>query len=157
MATLVEHNWNYLAASSHYNLAKEIKYCIQEGEFEEALNGLDELIDSMSKIALREARSHLAIIMLHILKWKYQPEKRSTSWILSILNARDEIEQVQEETPSTTNRKIQDEAWDKAFNTAIRNAVVEMQWSDSQIRKFNPEPLTWQEVFEDEYFLENND
>ena len=78
------HDWGYLAASSHYTLAKEIKFSLQEGDMEDAMEGLDELIDSMSKIAIREMRSHLVIIMIHILKWKHQPQKRSWSWKISI-------------------------------------------------------------------------
>ena len=67
------HDWGYLAASSHYTLAKEIKFSLQEGDMEDALEGLDELIDSMSKIATREMRSHLVIIMIHILRYTYFP------------------------------------------------------------------------------------
>ncbi len=148
------HDWGYLAASSHYTLAKEIKFSLQEGDMEDALEGLDELIDSMSKIAIREMRSHLLIIMIHILKWKYQPQKRSRSWYSSILNARFEIEEVQEETPSVTKKIIESE-WDKVFEKAIKLSVREMNLDKQAIRKFNPEPLTWQEVFENEYYLED--
>jgi hypothetical protein len=156
MKTLIQHDWGYLAISSHYNLAKEIKFCIEDGEINEALEGLNELIESMSKIALREAKSHLVIIMLHVLKWKYQPQKRSGSWRRSIINARAEIEDVKEETPSTTNQKIKD-IWGKAFKLAINEAITEMGMSDKEAKRFNPEPLTWKEVFEDEYYLDDND
>lgn len=98
------HDWGYLAASSHYVLAKEIKFSLQAGDMEDVLLGLDELIDSMSKIAIREMRSHLLIIMIHILKWKHQPEKRSISWYKSIRKVRYEIVEVQEETPSVTKK-----------------------------------------------------
>ena len=147
------HDWGYLAATSHYVLAKEIKFSLREGDMEDALEGLDELIDSMSKIATREMRSHLLIIMIHILKWKYQPQKRSRSWYSSILNARFEIEEVQEETPSVTNKTIEAE-WNKVFEKAIKLSVREMNLDKQAIRNFNPESLTWQEVFEKEYYLE---
>lgn len=150
------HDWGYLAASSHYILAKEIKFSLQEGDMEDALEGLDELIDSMSKIATREMRSHLLIIMIHILKWKYQPQKRSWGWKISISNARDEIEEVQEETPSVTKKTIETE-WDKVFTKAIRQSADEMKLDDKEKRKYNPELLTWQEVFEKEYSLEDKD
>jgi Domain of unknown function DUF29 len=148
------HDWGYLAATSHYVLAKEIKFSLQEGDMEDALEGLDELIDSMSKIAIREMRSHLVIIMIHILKWKYQPQKRSRSWNKSILNARFEIEDVQEETPSVTKKSIELE-WSKAFEKAIRLAADEMKMTDKEERNFKPEILTWEEVFEKEYYLED--
>ena len=150
------HDWGYLAASSHYVLAKEIKFSLQEGDMEDAIEGLDELIDSMSKIATREMRSHLVIIMIHILKWKLQPQKRSWSWRISISNARGEIEDVQEETPSVTKKAIEEE-WKKAFDKAVRRAAEEMQMTDKEERNFKPEMLTWQEVFEKQYYLEDED
>ncbi len=150
------HDWGYLAASSHYVLAKEIKFSLQEGDIDDAIEGLDELIDSMSKIAIREMRSHLVIIMIHILKWKYQPQKRSWSWKLSILKARDEIEDVQEETPSVTKNAIEEE-WRKAFEKAVRRAAGEMKIPEKEKCNFKPEMLTWQEVFEKEYSLEDED
>jgi N-methylhydantoinase A/oxoprolinase/acetone carboxylase beta subunit len=150
------HDWGYLAATSHYLLAKEIKFSLQEGDIEDAIEGLDELIDSMSKIAIREMRSHLVIIMTHILKWKYQPQKRSWRWRISISNARDEIEEVQEETPSVTKKTIETE-WDKVFKKAIRQSADQMGMSSDEEKNFNPEPLTWEEVFEKEYYLEDED
>ena len=147
------HDWGYLAASSHYVLAKEIKFSLQEGDVDDAIEGLDELIDSMSKIAIREMRSHLVIIMIHILKWKYQPQKRSKSWIISIRNARYEIGEVQEETPSVTKKTIETE-WNKVFQKAILDASDEMDLNKQEKRKYNPKSLTWEEVFEKEYELE---
>ena len=150
------HDWGYLAATSHYTLAKEIKFSLQEGDMEDALEGLEELIDSMSKIAIREMKSHLLIIMTHILKWKYQPQKRSRSWYKSIMNARFEIEDVQDETPTVTDKAISLE-WDKVFSKAIRKASEEMKLTDDEERKFKPEILTWEEVFEKIYYLEDED
>ena len=150
------HDWGYLAASSHYTLAKEIKFSLQEGDMEDALEGLDELIDSMSKIAIREMRSQLLIIMIHVLKWKHQPQKRNRSWYSSILNARFEIDEVQEETPSVTKKAIEFE-WEKVFKKAISQSADEMGMSRDEERKYNPEILTWKEVFEKEYSLEDED
>jgi Domain of unknown function DUF29 len=150
------HDWGYLAASSHYVLAKEIKFSLQEGDMEDALEGLDELMDSMSKIAVREMRSHLLIIMIHILKWKHQPQKRSTSWCKSIRNARYEIGEVQEETPSVTKEKIES-VWEKTFQNAVLDAIDEMKLDKQEKRKYSPELLTWEEVFEKKYYLEDED
>ena len=150
------HDWGYLAASSHYTLAKEIKFSLQEGDMEDALEGLDELIDSMSKIAIREMRSHLLIIMIHILKWKHQPQKKSWSWMKSIRQSRREIGEVQEETPSVTKEKIES-VWEKTFQNAVLDAADEMKLDKQDKRKYNPEMLTWKEVFEKEYHLEDED
>ena len=148
------HQWDYLAASSHYVMAKEIKATILEGDTEEAIHGLDELIENMSKIAIREMRSHLIKLMLHIIKWKYQEQKRSFSWLRSINNARNEIEDIQEETHSVT-RQVMLDVWEKAFQRAITEAIYEMNIPKKEAHQFNPEMLTWEEVFETEYSLDN--
>ena len=37
---------------------------------------------------------------MHLLKWQFQPEKRSPSWIESIIKGRNAIERLLEESPS---------------------------------------------------------
>jgi Domain of unknown function DUF29 len=44
--------------------------------------------------------SHLAILLMHLLKWRYQPARRSRSWRLSIRNARIEIRKRLRRSPS---------------------------------------------------------
>ena len=61
------------------------------------------LIEEISDLAKRDKkalRSHLRILLLHLLKWQYQPDKRSTSWSTSIANARIEIEDLLTDSPS---------------------------------------------------------
>src|SRR5260370_10100145 len=36
----------------------------------------------------REVKSHLRVLIAHLLKWNYPPEKRSRSWTLTVLNHR---------------------------------------------------------------------
>lgn len=45
-------------------------------------------------------RSQLKRLLLHLLKWQYQPDKRSGSWKVSIRNARQEIERLLTTSPS---------------------------------------------------------
>jgi len=40
------------------------------------------------------------VLMQHLLNWQYQPKRRGTSWQLSILNARGEIEEILHDSPS---------------------------------------------------------
>lgn len=44
--------------------------------------------------------NRLTQLFLHLLKWEYQPEKRSKSWIRSIENQRDEIFYLMKKNPS---------------------------------------------------------
>ena len=86
--------------------------------------------------------------MLHIIKWQSQPERRSLSWIASIKDAREEIADIQEETPSLGNNVIA-ELWNKVFVIAQRDAQAEMG------KLSTVTALSWQEVFEDDYNLQD--
>src|SRR5918995_1486403 len=57
-------------------------------------------IEAMGSRERRELGTRLKILMMHLLKWQFQPQKRSTSWRGTINDQRDEIEQLLEEDPS---------------------------------------------------------
>jgi hypothetical protein len=137
-------DWQELSATSHYQTALEIEQKLEKGNIEEASTGLKELIEALGRSEKRALKSHLTRLMAHIIKWKTQPEKRSRSWVATIYNARDEIRDIQEETPSLTDEMIE-EIWDKCLQAAKREAEADMN-QDSPISE-----LTWKEVFEDEY------
>jgi hypothetical protein len=86
--------------------------------------------------------------MSHVIKWKYQPERRSSSWAVTILSARNEIEDIQEEIPSL-NRNYLESVWEQSFNKAAKQAEIEMN------KKCDLTLLSWEEVFEQEYTLLN--
>ena len=140
-------DWQELSATSHYQTALEIEQELEKGNVEEASTGLKELIEALGRSEKRALKSHLARLMAHIIKWKTQPVKRSRSWVATIYNARDEIKDIQEETPSLTNDMIE-EIWSKCLQAANREAEADMN-QDSSVSE-----LTWQEVFEDDYRIE---
>ena len=61
---------------------------------------LAEEIESMGKSDRRTLGSHLRNVLLHLLKWRYQPERRGASWESSIRNGRDEVEAILADSPS---------------------------------------------------------
>lgn len=140
-------DWQELSATSHYQTALEIEQELEKGNVEEASTGLKELIEALGRSEKRALKSHLTRLMAHIIKWKTQPVKRSRSWVATIYNARDEIKDIQEETPSLTNDMIE-EIWNKCLQAANREAEADMN-QDSSVSE-----LTWQEVFEDDYQIE---
>jgi hypothetical protein len=141
-------NWQELSSTSHYKTAVAIKDEIQTGNIPEAMSGIQELIETLSRSEKRALKSQLVRLMLHIIKWKTQPEKRTFSWIASIQDAREEIADIQEETPSLNDAVIRT-LWDKCFTIARRDAEAEMN------KKTQLQGLSWEEVFDDEYELEN--
>ena len=64
------------------------------------VENLAEEVESMGKSDRRAIGSHLRNILLHLLKWRYQPERRGNSWKSSIRNGRVEIEVVLRDSPS---------------------------------------------------------
>ena len=152
---MVVTEWDNLVATSYYETISTIEERIKQYDYDEALIGLEHLYENMAKKDKRECRAFLKLLMMHILKWKTQPQKRSISWIKTIRNARNEIEIILEDTP-TVNKKYIEEIWQKTFESAVKDAKYDMNFSKKEPQNFNPEMLTWQEVFEDEYYLEND-
>ena len=132
-------SWQSLASESHYQTAIHIRDALQDGDVVDAQQGLEELITALSRSEKRALKSQLVRLMLHIIKWQ--------CWLASINDARDEIIDIQEETPSLSNAVIQD-MWEKCFVIAKRDAEAEMN------KKATTHALSWDEVFTTVYRLE---
>jgi hypothetical protein len=61
---------------------------------------LIEEIESMGRSEKRELRSRLTVLLMHLLKWDYQPDRRSGSWKSTINTQRMDIEFVLKDNPS---------------------------------------------------------
>ena len=138
--------WQELSATSHYQTAVAVEEALDRGDVDDARAGIQELIDALARSEKRALRSQLVRLMLHVIKWKTQPERRSYSWRASINSARREIEEIQEDTPSLTRAVIK-AMWDKCFAAAKEDAAGEMN------KKPSVEKLTWAQVFDQEYDL----
>ena len=64
---------------------------------------LAEEIESLGRSEKREIESGLAVLLLHLLKWKYQSEKRKGGWEASIKVQRDRLKKAINENPSLKN------------------------------------------------------
>lgn len=60
---------------------------------------LAEEVEGLARTEARELRSRLEVLLVHLLKWRYQPDKRSTSWRLTIREQRRRVAQVIDENP----------------------------------------------------------
>ena len=84
-----------------YAWANEQAQLLRDGKLSEAdIEHIAEEIESMGKSEKRELVSRLTILLLHLLKWQFQPNRQSTSWKLSIINARDDITDHLTDNPS---------------------------------------------------------
>jgi hypothetical protein len=65
--------------------AQEQASLLRSGRLSEAdVNHIAEEIESMGKTEKRELVSRLTVLLLHLLKWRYQPERRGRSWEATI-------------------------------------------------------------------------
>ena len=137
--------WQELASTSHFQTAEAIKRELMAGHVDEATTGIEELIEALGRSERRALRSQLTRLMMHIIKWKIQPRQRSRSWMVTIENARVEIEEILEEEPS--QKQNISELWNKCFQSAKRLAHQETGILPQL------EDLSRTEVFEKEYIL----
>lgn len=99
-----------------------------------ALSQLDipnliEEIESMGKTQKHELINRLAVLLMHLLKWDYQPERRSRSWELTIKEQRIRIKNHLLENPSL--RYSIAEYVSSAFEIAVVKALKETRLPDS--------------------------
>jgi hypothetical protein len=74
---------------------------LRQGKFEQIdVIHLIEEIEDMGKSQQHAIASHLRNLLMHLLKWQFQPKQQSKSWKFTIRNARQEIEDLLEENPS---------------------------------------------------------
>jgi hypothetical protein len=139
-------DWPELSAESHYQTAVQIERALVDGNYDEAEAGIKELIEALGRSEKRALKSQLVRLMAHIIKWQTQPDRRSYGWVASIYSAREEIADIQAETPSLTDELVRD-MWDKCLRAAIREAEGEMG------QKSAVSSLSWHDVFEEEYEL----
>jgi len=87
------------------------------------IENIAEEIESMGRSERRELVSRLALLLLHLLKWQYQPERRGASWEASIANTRDQLADHLRDNPSLKSQ-IPD-AIAAAYRYARRDAAGE--------------------------------
>lgn len=97
---------------------------LKEGNFDRIdIPNLVEEIESMGRSEKRELKSRLIVLLMHILKWEYQPEKRSQSWCSTITEQRICIEGLLEDSPSLQPLIL--EVFDDCYQKARQNAAEE--------------------------------
>ena len=74
---------------------------LRERRFDEVdIEHIAEEIEDMGKRDKRELYSRLTVLTVHLLKWKYQPEKKSEGWRSTIAAQRTEIQLLLDDSPS---------------------------------------------------------
>lgn len=112
------------------------------------LDNLIEEIEAMTRSDKREIFNRLKVLIMHLLKCQYQPQKKTNSWIKTINEQRDQIELVLADSPSL--RPYLTSKLGEIYKKAKRDAVTET--------KLTPEtfptdcPFTEEQILDSEYF-----
>jgi hypothetical protein len=89
---------------------------------------LIEEIEDLGKSERRGITSQLTRLLLHLLKWQYQPQRRSDSWLDSITDARTQLELALEDSPSLGNYPAEqlEESYQRARRQAAKQTRLEI-------------------------------
>jgi hypothetical protein len=88
---------------------------------------LAEEIESLGRSDQREVTSRLTILLVHLLKWRYQSELRTDSWSDTIARERIELPLIFEQSPSLA--RFATTTFAKAYRLACREAARQTRLS----------------------------
>ena len=113
-----------LYTQDFYAWANEQAKLLREGKIAQAdIPNIAEEIESMGRSERRELISRLTVLLLHLLKWKYQPSLQGGNWEISIREQRRRTLEHLDENPSL--KASLDEIMRAAYNNAIGDAELQ--------------------------------
>ena len=97
---------------------------LQNKQFDQIdLEHIIEEIESMGKAERNQLRNRLTVLLMHLLKWQYEPSHRCTSWVQTIREQRRAIPRLIKENPSLKS-SLADLLLD-AYSNAVEDAADE--------------------------------
>ncbi len=132
-----------------YAWTKQTAQLLKEGRIDEVdINHIAQEIEDMGSSNKRALISCLAILSSHLLKWKFQKERRGKSWLLTVKCQRLQINDLLEESPSLKHQI--ESKLDRAY---IEAKLIASKETGIDIEIF-PEicPFTLEECLNDEFF-----
>ena len=107
-----------------YTWSQEQARLVREGRWDAVdRENVAEEIESLGREQFNKLVSALRVLMLHMLKWDHQPERRSRSWVLSIKTQRHDLDDVLADNPGLKPRILQ--ALERAYRNARTDAARE--------------------------------
>jgi Domain of unknown function DUF29 len=99
-------------------------------------------LDDLGRSEFNKVVSALRVILLHLLKWDHQPERRSRSWANSVRIQRQRLSDELEDSPSLKARI------GKAIARAYRNAINDASSETGLAVEAFPEtcPYSWEDI-----------
>ena len=124
---------------------------LRDGELSDVdAENLAEEIESMGKSDRREIRNRLTVLLTHLLKWQFQPGNRATSWTGTIVEQRQQIGAVLDDSPSL--RPVLPGYFDQAYARACKLAAAETDIPEVVFPKrcpYTPDQILSEDFFPD--------
>lgn len=124
---------------------------IRQGKFHHLdIANLIEEIECMGRSEHRELGHRLAVLIGHLLKWQFQPERQGNSWRRTIVEQRRQIENVLKDSPSLKakfNEEYLQDVWQSGVACAVRDTDLDIF----------PEQAIWtfDEILDNQFFPSN--
>jgi hypothetical protein len=115
----------------------------------DVMNLLEE-VESMGNSDKFALSSDLVVVLLHLLKWQYQPTKRTRSWEKSIAEHRRRIRRIFKSSPSLRNYFQQ--IFDECYLDARKQAKIETRLPLEHFPVNSP--FTSQQVLDEDFLPE---
>ena len=111
--------------------ANEQAEFIRMGKFDQLdLEHIAEEIEDVGKSEQRELMNRMAVLLAHLLKWQYQPERQGKSWQSTIRHQRKRVLIAIKKTPSLKVSLLDndwlDDAWAEAVDQAAKETGIEI-------------------------------
>jgi hypothetical protein len=86
-------------------------------------DNLIEELEGMSRSEKTALESNLEVVLMHLLKYKYQPGKRTRSWLLTLFEHRNRLNKACKNSPSL--KPYLTKVFDECYQTARKKASLE--------------------------------
>jgi len=142
---------SFLYEKDFYAWAMHNAQLLRQGKLKEIdVDNIAEEMESMSGREKRELINRLVVLIAHLLKWQFQPIRRSKSWKFTINEQRTQVNDIIEQSPSLKN-EIKNK-FDIAYERAIRSAEAKTAIPEKNFPKKCP--YTLEQCLDYEFFPE---
>lgn len=136
----------------YYGWTQETIAKLRQGRLSEVnWEDLIEELESMGGSERRALESRLEVLLMHLLKWQYQPDRRGRSWRLTLKEQRIKVKRLLQDNPSLKPRFT--ELGVAAYESAIVAAARETDKDEETFPPtFEQTGWTWEQVLDSEFY-----
>ncbi len=131
-----------------YSWSQEQARLVREGRWDTVdRENVAEEIESLGREQFNKLESALRVLMMHMLKWDHQPDRRGRSWSISIRQQRLEVDDVLADNPGLKSRIAE------AVARGYRKARLEAAKETGLDEEIFPDacPYSWDDIVSREF------